>query len=231
MRLIAVFIHEMSHAIACWVSGGHVHEIKVWDNEGGVTRYIGGCRCLIIPAGYVGCAIWAMIFVILSGGRKTATAAAVGFILSLVTALCCSPNRMLVCLNLAYAILTSAFVWIEWFYYTPILQFLILFYGVSIGMFAIADIYEDTILRSVRQSDAYACSTEVCRCCPPRAVGVQWALLAIALQLFGIWVALVEMSDECEDKGWFQCINLSVEWQGGFDLWERNWDFDGFWEP
>ena len=51
MKLIAVFVHEMSHAIACWITGGEVKEIEVYTNEGGVTKYVGGCRILIIPAG------------------------------------------------------------------------------------------------------------------------------------------------------------------------------------
>lgn len=51
MKLIAVFVHEMGHAIACWMTGGEVRGIEVYTNEGGVTKYIGGCRLLVIPAG------------------------------------------------------------------------------------------------------------------------------------------------------------------------------------
>lgn len=42
MRLLAVFIHEMSHAIACWLTCGSVKKIEVYNNEGGVTGYTGG---------------------------------------------------------------------------------------------------------------------------------------------------------------------------------------------
>lgn len=230
MRLITVFLHEMSHAIACWITGGDVMQLQVYENEGGVTRYIGGTRCLIIPAGYIGASFLGMIFVILSGGRTTATVAASLFTFSLLLALCYSPNKTMVYLCLSYAVLTLSFIIVEWYYYTPILQFVILFYGVFTSMFAVADIYDDTVQRSVQGSDAYACSTEVFKCCTPQCIGVQWALIAIIFQLFAIWVALVEMSDECEDLGWFECIHLSVDLHD-FDLTERNWDFDGFWDP
>jgi len=40
--------------VACWFSGGSVRKIEVYENEGGVTGYTGGCRILVIPAGYVG---------------------------------------------------------------------------------------------------------------------------------------------------------------------------------
>jgi hypothetical protein len=39
MKLIAVFVHEMSHATACWLTGGKVVGIEVHLNEGGVTKY------------------------------------------------------------------------------------------------------------------------------------------------------------------------------------------------
>ena len=45
MRLLATFVHEMSHAMATWCTGGEVSAIQVYQNEGGVTRYRGGCRC------------------------------------------------------------------------------------------------------------------------------------------------------------------------------------------
>jgi len=35
IRLIAVFIHEWCHAIACWMTCGDVHRINVFENEGG----------------------------------------------------------------------------------------------------------------------------------------------------------------------------------------------------
>jgi Peptidase M50B-like len=49
MKLIAVFFHEYSHAAACWLTGGKVNAIEVYNNEGGVTKYQGGRRCIIIP--------------------------------------------------------------------------------------------------------------------------------------------------------------------------------------
>ena len=227
MRLIAVFIHEWSHALACWMTCGEVRRIEVYENEGGVTTFVGGCRCLIIPAGYVGSGFCAMIFVILSGGRGTSSIACIAFTLSLILALCYSPNRILVHICLAYTVINFTVFVIEYWVYTPILQFLILFYGVSVGIFAIADIHDDTVVREVKGSDAYACSTEVWPCCFPRCIGLQWAALAITFQLIGIWVALLEMSEECKELGWVQCLNLSANF-GTFDLTESNFEWEGW---
>lgn len=231
LRLIATFLHELSHATACWLTGGQVKTIRVFQNEGGVTQYSGGWRCLIIPAGYIGCSFWAMVFVILSGGRVSSTIAAVGFIISLLLALCYSPNRTMVILNLGYSILLILFLLVDWFVYTPLLQFVILFFGVFVGIIAVSDIHSDTILRSVEGSDSHACTQEVWGICPPRCIGLQWILYAVFFQLFGIWIALVEMSNECVDLGWFQCLHVSIdldwEWDGLDHVWA---DYEGFWD-
>jgi hypothetical protein len=226
MRLIAVFLHEMSHAVACWLTCGRVMGIEVYNNEGGVTKYIGGCRILIIPAGYIGCAFWGMVFVILSGGRKTATFAASAFVVALLITLCYSPNRTMVYLNLGYAAVTAIFIALEWFVFSPLITYIILFYGVCIGTFAIFDIVDGLILRTVKGSDAYAC-WEIMPCCLPRCVGVQWMLVAIFFQFFGLWWALVLLSEECEDQSWGQCFHINLpEWELDFDhldFWD-GWD-------
>jgi len=253
IRLMAVFVHEWSHALACWLTCGEVRSIQVHENEGGVTTFKGGCRSMIIPAGYVGCSFYAMIFVILSGGRLTAMVACTMFTMSLFLALCYSPNQLLVLLCLGYIIVNIMVCIIEFYLYSPILQFVILYYGVTIGICAIADIHEDTVVREVEGSDAHACASEVCNyssssscsssssgrrggyspcpcccCCSPRCVGIQWVICAILFQCIGIWIALVQMSTECTDLGWWECMNLSVD-TDGFHLFERNWEFEGFW--
>jgi len=190
MRLIATFIHEMSHATACWMTGGRVTRIRVFENEGGVTHFIGGCRCMIIPAGYIGCAFWAMIFVIMSGNRVAATIAASVFSCSLFVALFFSPNKTMVILCLGYLIVTAAFIYIEWFYYSPILQFLTLFYGVSIGLSSVTDIRNDLVVRTVRGSDAYACY-ELIPCCFPKCIGLIWGAIAVSFQCLGFYIGLV----------------------------------------
>jgi hypothetical protein len=231
MRLLATSIHEMSHALACWISCGEVRAIEVYNNEGGVTKYVGGCRCLIVPAGYLGEAFWGMVFVVLSGGRKTSTAAAGGLIFALLFCLCYAPNRVLVILNTCYATITLAFIFVEWFLFTPILAYVVLLYGVFLGTYAIFDIFGHLIVRSNPQSDAYALYEESGRCFPPRCVGVYWLVLAILFQLVGIWLTLILMSDECEDLGWFECVfdsRFELD-MNEFEWWPDDWDWPDDW--
>lgn len=233
IRLVAVFIHEWCHAIACWMTCGDVRRINVFDNEGGVTTFVGGCRSFIIPAGYVGCSICSMIFVILSGGRTTSLIGCVFFTLSLLVALCYSPNKLTVALCLGYAVVNLVVALLDYYWYHLLLQCLFLYYGVTIGLFSIADTYDDTVMRENKGSDSVACSKEVWPCCSPKCIGLQWALLAVCFQCIGMWFALVAMSPECEEKTWMTCMDREED--GIWDVWdllfggERNLDFDGWW--
>jgi len=227
LRLVAVFLHEFSHAVACWLTCGEVDGIEVHNNEGGVTRYRGGCRVLIIPAGYLGCSFLGACFTVLSGGRWTSLGAALSLVAALLISLCYSPNRAMVFLNLAFAAFTLAFVAVEWYVFSPVLTYLVLLYGVFIGTYSIYDIYADLCRRTVAGSDAHACHQE-CPCCLPRCVGAQWALCALVMQLLAVWTALVLMGDECRDQSWGGCLSEHGPFAlFAFDRWDLDrWDLD-----
>jgi len=115
-KLLGVFVHEMGHASATWLTCGKVQGIEVYNNEGGITKFTGGVRyvmctalhskfrriancqltnhslnfsCCVIPAGYVGGAFWGAAFVALSGHRIGATVAACIVSAALIIALWC----------------------------------------------------------------------------------------------------------------------------------------------
>jgi hypothetical protein len=225
MRLLATAVHEISHAMACWLTGGRVVKMEVYENEGGVTHYHGGCQCVIAPAGYLGEAFWGMVFVVLSGGRRTATVAAAGLVTALLGSLCYSPNRVLVIITALYVVIVLAVVSVEWFYFTPILAYVVLLFGVFLGTYAGLDIFQHLIVRTRPGSDSYAMYEESGRCCPPRCIAGMWLCLAVFMQLAGLWLALILMSEECEDLGWFECVfhsRLDLEWLN-FDWWPDEW--------
>ena len=87
MKLISIFIHEMGHASAAWLTGGKVDKIEVYENEGGVTNFRNGWKPAIIPAGYVGVSFWGGVFVALSGSKIGSTVASGIFILALIVCL------------------------------------------------------------------------------------------------------------------------------------------------
>lgn len=189
MKLVAVFVHEMSHATACWLTGGTVKEINVNADEGGVTKYEGGCRLCIIPAGYCGGAFWGGFFVAMSGNRIAALVSSILFCLAMLVSLKYNPNKTMIAVNFFFVVLTIAGIVVDRMYY-PVLNYLTLYYGVFIGAFSIYDIYDDTITRTVKGSDSHACF-KLIPCCLPRLVGLQFALVALVFQASGVYFALV----------------------------------------
>uniref|UniRef100_A0A453ICL6 Peptidase M50 domain-containing protein n=1 Tax=Aegilops tauschii subsp. strangulata TaxID=200361 RepID=A0A453ICL6_AEGTS len=94
-KLITVFLHETSHALACKLTCGDVEGMQVHANEGGVTQTRGGIYWIILPAGYLGSSFWGMVF-ILSSTHLLATRIAAGcFILALVIVLFVAKNWFL----------------------------------------------------------------------------------------------------------------------------------------
>ena len=171
---------------------GSVKGIEVYKNEGGVTKYVGGWRWFIIPAGYVGGSFWGGFFTVMSGNRWASLASACVFCTAMAVSMFFSPNKTMVFLNLGFIILTVGFILIDQFLLHPFLQFLTLFYGVFIGSFSIFDIYDDLITRTVEGSDAHACH-KLIPCCLPRCVGVQFMVVALAFQAGALYLALVWM--------------------------------------
>ena len=58
VKIVVVFFHELSHAIAAWLTGGEVVSIGLGMDQSGVTQTIGGWHFIILNAGYVGSLLW-----------------------------------------------------------------------------------------------------------------------------------------------------------------------------
>jgi hypothetical protein len=102
------------------------------------------------------------------------------------------PNGIVVGISLAFTAINLIAIFIDWFVFTPVVEFLSLFYGVFIGFYAVLDIYDDLVTRTAEGSDAVACH-QVIPCCMPRCVGVQFWIVAFVFQVIGLYMALVWM--------------------------------------
>lgn len=57
-RLLVTYVHEMAHGLAALLSGGQFISFHVLGNGGGVAFTDGGSEHLILPAGYLGSALF-----------------------------------------------------------------------------------------------------------------------------------------------------------------------------
>ncbi|KAI9160110.1 hypothetical protein LWI28_005166 [Acer negundo] len=153
-KLITVFLHEASHAIACKLTCGDVVGMQVHGNEGGVTQTRGGIYWLILPAGYLGSSFWGMTLVLASTNLLTARIAAGCLVLALFIVLFVAKNWTLRGLCIGF-IIFLAVIWIlQEMTQVRILRYVILFIGVMNSLFSVYDIYDDLISRRVNSSDA-----------------------------------------------------------------------------
>lgn len=58
VRLFVTFVHESGHGLAAILTGGHFQNFRVDPNTSGVALTAGGWRWLILPAGYLGSALF-----------------------------------------------------------------------------------------------------------------------------------------------------------------------------
>ncbi|XP_022759261.1 uncharacterized protein LOC111305751 isoform X2 [Durio zibethinus] len=193
-KLITVFLHEASHAIACKLTCGQVEGIQVHADEGGVTQTRGGVYWLILPAGYLGSSFWGMALILASTNLVTARIAAGCFLLALVVVLFYAKNWTLRGLCIGF-IIFLAIIWLLQERTTVrILRYVILFIGVMNSLFSVYDIYDDLISRRVNSSDAEKFA-EICPCpCNGVGWGFIWGMISFIFLAGAMYLGLVILS-------------------------------------
>ncbi|CCI43919.1 unnamed protein product [Albugo candida] len=151
--------------------------MEVHPNEGGSTRTVGGCQLVILPAGYIGSAIWGMGLMIASASVLGSQIASGILLFFLFICIIIAQNKYLRLLNLGFIVFLGIFLAISFQFNVEILQYITLFIGVMSCLFSIYDIWDDLISRRVNASDAtiFAEITHT----SSRCWGVIWGLIAI----------------------------------------------------
>lgn len=206
LKLFTVFLHELSHAIAVWLTCNRVTGIEVNANQGGVTHWTApanrsACaRCVVLPAGYLGSAAWGGLILVCCVRPDSTRAVALVLIVALLVALgyaflgksnarewtlaslCGGMIVLLVgLLHLSYNT--------HWRYKDLLLSRVLLLIGTMNTLFATYDIWEDCVSRTVEGSDAYKFA-DLVRCAAPKCVGVIWLLMSMAMAFVMLAVAL-----------------------------------------
>ncbi|KAK1269090.1 hypothetical protein QJS04_geneDACA017673 [Acorus gramineus] len=193
-KLITVFLHEASHAIACKLTCGQVEGIQVHADEGGVTQTRGGIYWLILPAGYLGSSFWGMVLILASTNLVSARIAAGCLAVALLIVLFVAKNWLLRGLCIGFIIFLAVIWVLQEYTKLKILRYIILFIGVMNSLFSIYDIYDDTISRRVNSSDAEKFA-ELCPCpCNGVGWGVIWGLISLMFLCGSMYLGLVILS-------------------------------------
>nr|XP_043631246.1 uncharacterized protein LOC122602722 [Erigeron canadensis] len=193
-KLVTVFLHEASHAVACKLTCGHVEGMQIHADEGGSTQTRGGVYWFILPAGYLGSSFWGMVLILASTNLLAARIAAGCLAAALIIVLFVAKNWTLRGLCIGF-IIVLAIVWVlQETTEVRILRYIIMFIGVMNSVFSIYDIYGDLISRQVHTSDAEKFA-EVCPCpCNGVGWGVIWGLVSLIFLGVATYFGLVILS-------------------------------------
>jgi len=196
-KLLTVGFHEMSHALAGVLTGAKIKSIELDPDEGGATRMSGGIQRITLPAGYLGssligaCLIACGFDVVAS--KIACIVLAVFFIFTLWWA---RKNWLTWALIAGLGVL----IILAWFIADSVaLRFVILFVGVMNCMYSIWDIIDDTLSRTVNESDASRFA-EVCGCCPSQVWGVFWLAISFIFFILGILVGVVAFKESAAQQ-------------------------------
>ncbi|CAN6445260.1 unnamed protein product [Victoria cruziana] len=193
-KLITVFLHEASHAIACKLTCGEVLGMKVHANEGGVTETRGGIYWIILPAGYLGSSFWGMVFILASTNLISARISAGCFLAALFIVLFVAKNWFLRGLCIGFIIFLAVVWLLQEKTSIHALRYIILFIGVMNSLFSVYDIYDDLISRRIHSSDAEKFA-DLCLCpCNGVAWGVIWGFISFAFLCGSVYLGIVILS-------------------------------------
>ncbi len=200
LRLFVTYIHEASHALAALLTGGQVQSFEVFANGSGVAKTIGGSRDLILPAGYLGAALFGSLLFFLSNSiprRARELAIAVGVFLVLFTALYARPDQTgsltAFSIGIGFGLIMVVMGW-----KAPqfINQFVLSTLAMTTALHAVLDIWRlvgnADAGRGGLLNDAAAFKTQFTPGLPAEAVAAMWALAAVAMLGAAIYLGAIK---------------------------------------
>ncbi|MEX0329106.1 MAG: M50 family metallopeptidase [Ruegeria sp.] len=158
LKILIVFLHELSHAIAIVLTGGSVESFSVSPQQGGLVIGRGGNRFISLSAGYLGSLALGMglLVVALRTHWDRAVLGGFGCVMLLVAALY---------VREAFAIafcagVGAAMIGMAWFLSRPLCDLVLRIIGLTSMIYVPYDIFDDTIRRAGIRSDAFMLAEE-----------------------------------------------------------------------
>lgn len=184
VRLFVTFVHESGHGLAAILTGGHFENFRVDPNTAGVALTSGGWRWLVLPAGYLGSALFgALLFYITNTVPYPRT-------ISLVLAILVAAITLLFTdlLSTAWLVgLGGALVLLALWRYADrsvnllVLDVLAMLTGLNVVLDLVALITHSDAAMGVLLNDAAAFSRDVAPVLPATVWAVLWTVIAVVM--------------------------------------------------
>lgn len=182
LKILVVFLHELSHAMTAVFTGGDIISISVSPAQGGEAWTRGGSRFLTLSAGYLGSLLigLALLWVALRTNLDRYVMAGLGIILLVTTAFY---MRDLFAISFG-AIGGIALLVAARFLPIDVNDLILRVIGLTSMIYVPYDIFSDTIARSSLQSDARMLAEEFGG--PTIMWGGMWLIMSLVLIGFAL---------------------------------------------
>jgi hypothetical protein len=148
LRLLITTVHELGHGLAAILTGGHFVRFVVYSDGSGLAYTAGGWRFVVIPAGYLGAALFGAILISLGRNhrRSREALAIVGAVLLLLSLRYGIPS--IISRDWVSGLLTTFFgiiiggilVWVALKATTPWIIFLLHLVAIQAGLLSFSDL-------------------------------------------------------------------------------------------
>ena len=175
IKVFVVLLHELGHGLAAELTGGDMVRIELSSNLGGVCWSSGGIRWIVLTAGYLGSMFFGgIILVAAAKSRRDKDISTFIGICVIALTLYAVRNLFGIGFGLLFggAMIAAGYVLPE-----KLNDLLLKFIGLASCCYAIIDIKEDLISRTVPGSDAFKMAE--LSGIPPTVWGVIWIVIAI----------------------------------------------------
>ena len=185
LKIFVVFMHEVSHGLAAYLTGGEIVEIEVNRQQGGHALTKGGNRFLILTAGYLGSLIWGGIILLMAARTHFDKAISVLIGIGMVgITIGFGSDTFTYLFGVGFGI---GLIAIGLFLPEAANDWILRVIGLTSCLYAILDIKSDVLDRSHLRSDARMLAelTDL----PTLFWGILWIIIAIGLTIWFLYIA------------------------------------------
>jgi len=200
LRLFVTYVHEASHALAALITGGQVQGFTISANGSGLAVTAGGARALILPAGYLGAALFGSLLFFLTNRIPRwvqGLAIFIGGFIVVFTVLFARPDETgsltALMIGLGFGVVM---ILMGWKAPRIVNQFLLNTLAVMTALNAVLDVWflvgnQDAARGAVR-NDASAFASEVTPLLPGSVIAFIWSIAAVLMFGVAVYFGLIK---------------------------------------
>ena len=184
LRLFVTYVHEAGHGLAALVTGGTFVRFEIFSNGSGVATTAGGSRLLILPAGYLGAALFGALLFYFANSVQSSRfiSAALGVLLIVLSLMFGTGSLTALLVGVLFGLLLWLLAWKgSSDFNTLILTTLAIVTGLNAVLDLMGVIQNSGAALGTVQNDASAFSATFAPLVPGWFWGVLWALLAVLM--------------------------------------------------